>query len=141
VALRSAEQATITYASAERKLMDSILDPEIIDKQKSLNSRRHAIGLQLLELEEETEVASRNLSYAKSVLEGEESAVVVEGAHPQTTAAREKNKQQAIREAKRKLDEAQAAAATVFGQRDRLKSQLSEIDREQQELNRQQLIA
>jgi hypothetical protein len=119
--------------------MDSILDPEIIDKQKSLNSRRHAIGLQLLELEEETEVASRNLIYAKSVLEGEESAVVVEGAHPQTTAAREKNKQQAIREARSKLESAQSAAATVFGQRDRLKSQLLQIDAEQAELNRLKL--
>jgi hypothetical protein len=138
-ALRAAEQAILTYGNAERKLTNTVLDPELIDRQKILESRRLAVHQQLIALEEEVETATRILNYAKSVLESEESAIVVEGIHETTTKIRERNKALAIKEAQAKLQEAQAAAASVFGQRDRLKSQLRQIDIDQIELNKAKL--
>jgi hypothetical protein len=139
--LRSAQQSELLGIQAKRRLEETIIDVELLDRQKMLESRRRDVHRQLIELEEETESAQRFLNYARSVLESEESAIVVEGIHETTTKIRERNKALAIKEAQSKLESAQAEAATVFGQRDRLKDQLRQIDREQQELNKQKLIA
>jgi hypothetical protein len=139
--LRSAQQNELLAFGAKRRLEETIIDVELLDRQKILESRRRAVHQQLLGLEEEIETAQRILNYARSQLEAEKSAIVIEGAHPQTTAVREKNKKLAIADAQSKLESAQAEAATVFGQRDRLKDQLRAIDREQIELNKQKLIA
>jgi hypothetical protein len=140
-ALRAAEQAILTYGNAERKLADTVLDPELIDKQKSIESRRQAIGQQLYSLQQDLELADRQISHARSMLESAQAIEVVEGAYDRTTQVRQKNKEIAIADAKRQLDQAQSAASQVYADRDRLKDQLRAIDREQIELNKQKLIA
>jgi hypothetical protein len=138
-ALRAAEQAILSYSGAERKLMENVLDPELIDKQKSIESRRQAIGQQLYSLQQDLELADRQISYARSMLESAQAIEVVEGAYDRTTQVRQKNKEIAIADAKRQLDQAQSAASQVYADRDRLKDQLRQIDAEQQELNRLKL--
>jgi hypothetical protein len=140
-ALRAAEQAILIYSQAERKLADTVLDPELIDKQKSIESRRQAISQQLYSLQQDVELADRQISYARSMVESAQRTEVVEGAYDRTTQVRQKNKEIAIADAQRQLEQAQASARQVYADRDRLKDQLRQIGQEQIELNKQKLIA
>ncbi len=140
-ALRAAELQVGALFDIERKLFETVLDPEILEKQADLERRRKELAIELREVQEDARQAENLISSARSGVEAamqKVQATTREGyKHNSGEVARLESELSNERQA---YDRTRARYQPLFQRFDELKRLRAMIDDEQQELNKLKLI-
>jgi len=140
--LRAAQNAELQFSNAKNRLLASVIDPELIERQAAIDARRKEIGAELRELQPEVADAQKMVNYLRSrcdevgINESRARKPILEQfeeAFKKRWAGEHTNARQALTNAEAKL-------VPLLRKQDELRRQQAEIDREQAELDRLKLV-
>jgi len=140
--LRAAQNAELMFSNAKNKLLETVIDPELIERQAAIDARRKEIGAVLFDLQPEIADAQKMVNYLRSRSE----EVVInesrarkpileqfEDAFKKRWAGEHTNARQALTNAEAKL-------VPLLRKQDELRRQQAEIASEQAELDLLKLV-
>lgn len=140
--LRAAEVVLLQTSNVEAKLVETCLDPSLLERGKGLDSRRNKLGFAIRELEDEVARCRGRISHARAMVEQVDidnsrlPGAFIDG-HQKT---RDKFKAHQVELAKKSLADEERSARPTLERYEKLKADLSEVDAQIRELNKEKLI-
>ena len=140
-ALRAAELQVGSLFDIERKLFETVLDPEILEKQADLDRRRRELASELREVQEQVRQGENLISSARSGVEASMQKIrATQGEHYKRNSGEDARLEAELTRERQAYDRTHARYQPLFQRFDELKRLRALIDDEQQELNKLKLV-
>lgn len=141
-ALKDNDLVIATTNGAESKLLESCLDPEILDRQAELNERRKKVGTELYDLQNDVARWKAKIAHSYATIgevERENSKMPLSFTE-YGQDLRDKGKAARLQQAKDKHEATKQSAQPAFDRFEQLQAEVRKLDAEQLQLNKLKLV-
>lgn len=137
-----AELILLQTMHAESKLIATCLDHELTERTKELDAKRHKVGMEIRDLQNEVSHWRGRITYAKAMIDNvhSDNAKMPKAFLPGHQEIRDNYRCHQVELAKQRLASVEREAALVFAKFDSLKAEQQKLDAEIRELNKLKLV-